>query len=156
MSSRTDGRPPDPLTIELDLACPAAHAFAVWTTRIGSWWPADHTVSGRPERVVLQGHVGGRIYERTGEGVEHDWGRVTAWEPPARLAYTWLLGGTPGTATEVEIHFRPRGADTSRVEIVHTGWERLGRDAGERRDRNRHGWATLLPHYVTATSNGSP
>jgi hypothetical protein len=25
----------------------------------------------------MQGRVGGRIYERTAEGVEHDWGEVT-------------------------------------------------------------------------------
>jgi uncharacterized protein YndB with AHSA1/START domain len=156
VSARADGHATDPLRIELDLACPAGHAFTVWTTRIGSWWPADHTVSGRPEQIVLQGHVGGRIFERTSEGVEHDWGRVTAWEPPARLAYTWHLGSTPEAATEVEIRFRPHGDDTSRVEIAHSGWERLGSAAGDGRDRNRHGWATLLPQFLAATTNGSP
>jgi hypothetical protein len=46
------------------------------------------------------------------------------------------------------------GAAT-RVEIEHRGWERLGAQGEEWRDRNRGGWRTLLPHYV-ATIEGRP
>ena len=28
----------------------AEHAFSVWTSGIGTWWPPDHTVTGRAER----------------------------------------------------------------------------------------------------------
>ena len=67
-----------PLRISFDVACPAEHAFALWTSRIGTWWPPDHTVTGEPGlAVVLEGGVGGRIYERTAAGTEHDWGQVT-------------------------------------------------------------------------------
>ena len=72
MSIPTGDSATSPLTMELDLAYPAEHAFTVWTTRISTWWPHDHTVSGDPEQIVLQGHVGGQIFERTREGVEHD------------------------------------------------------------------------------------
>lgn len=35
-------------------------------------------MTGGPDlEIVMQGRVGGRIYERTAEGVEHDWGEVT-------------------------------------------------------------------------------
>ena len=91
--------------------------------------------AGRPD-VVLQGGVGGRIYERTADGVEHDWGEVTVWEPPTRLAYLWHLGRDRADATEVEIRFLAQGAAATRVEIEHRGWERLGSSAGEWRDRN--------------------
>jgi hypothetical protein len=50
-----------------------------WTERIGTWWPADHTISGAPVAVVLEGRIGGRIYERTAQGGEHDCGVVTVW-----------------------------------------------------------------------------
>ena len=36
------------------------------------------------------------------------------------------------------------------VQIEHRGWERLGADGPEWRERNRGGWSTLLPHYVRA------
>ena len=110
----------------VDVACPAEHAFTVWTAGIGTWWPADHTVTGeRGLRVVLEPRVGGRIYERTPVGAEHEWGEVTAWEPPSRLAYLWFLRADRADATDVEIRFIATGAGT-RVEIEHRGWERLG------------------------------
>lgn len=102
----------EPLRMSFDVDCPAEHAFTVWTAGIGTWWPADHTVSGEPGlTVVMQGGVGGRIYERTRDGVEHDWGEVTVWNPPTRLVYLWHLRRDRSDATEVEIRFRPAEAD---------------------------------------------
>jgi uncharacterized protein YndB with AHSA1/START domain len=144
-----------PLTMSFDVACPAGHAFTVWTGKIGSWWPPDHTVSGRKDAaIVMENGVGGRIYERTPDGTEHDWGEITAWEPPRRLAYLWHLGRGRRDATEVEIRFVPRGESATRIEIEHRGWERLGAEAGTWRDRNRIGWQSLLPHFIAASTTG--
>jgi hypothetical protein len=143
-----------PLKITFDVACSREHAFDVWTTRIGTWWPPDHTVSGQAELVVLQGVVGGRIYERGTDGREHDWGHVTLWEPPTQLAYLWHLGADPSSATEVEIQFHSQGEAGTRIEIEHRGWERLGRAGEEWRDRNQAGWAALLPHFQAAIERG--
>lgn len=97
----------DPLRFTVDVACSSEHAFVTWTSEIGTWWPPDHTVTGQAERVVLQEGIGGRIYERGPDGVEHEWGEVTVWEPPSRLAYLWHIGRGRAEATEVEIHFLP-------------------------------------------------
>jgi uncharacterized protein YndB with AHSA1/START domain len=142
--------PIEPLRLAFDVDCPPERAFMVWTERIAAWWPADHTASGEPNlQVVLEGHIGGRIYERTSGGAEHDWGEVTAWDPPHRFAYLWHLRRDRTDATEVEIRFVPDGAAT-RVEIEHRGWERLGAEGRAWRDRNMGGWSTLLPHYIEA------
>ncbi len=62
-----------PLRMSFDLACSAEHAFSVWTSGLGTGWPPDHTVTGQADLViVLQSGVGGRIYERTSDGVEYD------------------------------------------------------------------------------------
>ena len=144
----------EPLSLRLELACSPEHAFAVWTSRIDSWWPADHTVTGQPGvEVVLEGRLGGRIYERTADGTEHDWGEVTLWEPPHRLGYLWHLRRDRADATDVEIRFLPTVGRRTVVEIEHRGWERLGTDADVWRDRNRMGWSTLLPHYSTAAES---
>jgi uncharacterized protein YndB with AHSA1/START domain len=142
----------EPIRLSFEVDCPADHAFDVWTARIAQWWPKDHTVSAEDDlTVVLEGRRGGRIFERRRSGLEHDWGEVTIWEPPTRLGYTWHLNRDRADATEVEIRFIPRGASTT-VEIEHRGWERLGAEGEDWRDRNRAGWATLLPHYVVATA----
>jgi hypothetical protein len=140
----------DPLHITFDVACPAEHAFRTWTAGLGTWWPPDHTVSGQPADVVLQGGVGGRIYERAADGTEHEWGEVTVWQPPTRLAYLWYLGRDRADATEVEIRFQPQEGNT-RVDITHRGWERAGEPW---RDRNQAGWQTLLPHYRKEIARG--
>jgi uncharacterized protein YndB with AHSA1/START domain len=102
--------------------------------------------------VVLEPRPGGRIFERTAAGAEHEWGKVTIWEPPSRLVYLWHLRRDRADATEVEIRFLPLGQATTRVEIEHRGWEALGAGGEESRDRNHGGWATLLPHYVAAVA----
>ena len=143
----------EPIRIAFEVDCPAAHAFETWTARIATWWPADHTVSAEAGlTVVLEGRPGGRIFERTREGVEYEWGEVTVWEPPRRLAYLWHLRRDRADATEVEIRFIDRGDASTLVEIDHRGWERLGADGASWRDRNHGGWATLLPHFVAAVA----
>jgi len=144
----------EPLRLAFEVDCEPDHAFMVWTERIGQWWPADHTASVQPRlQVVLEGRVGGRIFERTEEGVEHEWGEVTLWEPPHRFVYLWHLRRDREDATEVEIRFIPHAAAT-RVVIEHRGWERLGMEEGRTwRDRNMGGWSTLLPHYIAAADH---
>lgn len=143
----------EPLRLAFDVACSAEHAFSVWTAGIGAWWPADHTVTGEAALVVLETAAGGRIYERTAAGVEHDWGEVTVWEPPTRLGYLWHLRRDRADATEVEIRFVKQGDVATRIEIEHRGWERLGAGGQDWRDRNRVGWETLLPHYLAAVES---
>jgi uncharacterized protein YndB with AHSA1/START domain len=141
--------------MSFDVACPPDHAFRLWTSRIGTWWPPDHTVTGDSGIVVvLEEGVGGRIYERAPDGVEHDWGEVTVWKPPARLAYLWHLRQDRADATEVEVRFVSQGDAGTRIEIEHRGWERLGAGGEQPRERNRAGWETLLPHYLDAVAKG--
>jgi uncharacterized protein YndB with AHSA1/START domain len=144
-----------PLELAFEVACRPATAFSMWTTRPSIWWPVDHSVSGeRGLKVVFEERVGGRIFERTPSGAEHEWGRITAWEPPSRLAYTWHLRFAPEDATDVEIRFVDAGGDRTRVEIVHGGWERLGERAPQLREGNRLGWTSVFPHFAEAIERG--
>ncbi|MHC5794900.1 SRPBCC domain-containing protein [Lacisediminihabitans sp. FW035] len=140
----------DPLRISFEVGCTAAHAFHIWTDRIDSWWPRNHTATNLAGSVIgLEKHVGGRLFERALDGQEHVWGTVTAWQPPERFAYRWHIRREPADATDVDIHFVPIG-DRTRVDIVHSGWENLGAAGPNWRDLNRGGWDGVLPHFVTA------
>ena len=77
------------LRFDFVVACPPEHAFDVWTSRIDTWWPRDHTVGDAVSVQLVEG-IGGRIFELDADGTEHDWGRVTAWDRPA----AWPIPGT--------------------------------------------------------------
>jgi len=141
----------EPLHISFQVECSVEHAFDVWTRRISTWWPVSHSVSGeRGLQIVLEPHIGGRIFERTATGNEHEWGEVTVWEPPHRLGYMWHLRQDRADWTDVEITFRPIDASTTLVEIEHRGWERLGARGPDARNANQAGWSGLVPHFVEA------
>ena len=65
---------------------------------------------------------------------------------------TWVTQSVPAgaDATEVDITFTPRTQSSTRVDIEHRGWERLGVEGPQWREANVGGWAALLPHYVAA------
>jgi len=84
-------QPIEPIVVQIEVRRGIQDAFRLFTEDIGGWWPvAGHAV--RPDQVaavVLEGRVGGRLYERWHDGGEADWGQVLAWEPPTRLLLTW-------------------------------------------------------------------
>jgi uncharacterized protein YndB with AHSA1/START domain len=125
-----------------------ADAFRRFTEGMADWWPvATHSTSRSAESTVrLEGKAGGRLYEVDADGHEHLWGNVTAWDPPRRLTFTWHPGRGIDTRQEVAITFTPAG-DGTRLDLVHSGWERLGAKAtGTRADYDR-GWDYVLGCY---------
>lgn len=140
----------EPIELEFTVDCSPEHAFEVWATKTSLWWPRGHSISGDAGLTVsFEPRPGGRIYEQTQDGVVHDWGEVLAWEPPHRLTYLWHIYGDRSVATEVEIRFSGAAGATT-VTIVHRGWERLGAAGPSLQQRNRKGWAGLIPAYRQA------
>ncbi len=141
----------EPLRISLFVQCGVDHAFRVFTERASWWWPRTHSVSREPGlTVTFEPSVGGRIFERTPGGAEFDWGEILVWDPPHRLGYLWHIRSDRAEATEVQIRFVAVPDGTTRLDIVHTGWDRWG-DAGQtRRNANEKGWGGVLPHYGAA------
>jgi uncharacterized protein YndB with AHSA1/START domain len=138
-----------PITLSFEVACDQTHAFDLWAVRTSLWWPHSHSRSGDPElTVVFEPRVGGRIFERTPDGTEFEWGEVLLWDRPHRLAYLWHIYGDRSQASNVTIDFEARSGGTL-VSIVHTGWDRI-EPGPELRERNVVGWSGLLPHFENA------
>ena len=77
-------------------------------------------------------------------GVEADWGVVTTWEPPARVAFDWNPSPHDRPYTEVEVTFAATETGT-RVELSHRHWERLGEELGADFHSNYDsGWAHIF------------
>lgn len=130
------------------VACSPERAFETFTTGIGRWWPLHrHSVLDDAATVVFEARAGGRIYERSERGEEATWGEVVAWEPPARVVYSWNPTNRP-TSTEVEVRFIAEG-DGTRVDLEHRGWERLA-DGAQARPSYDTGWDGVLTRYADA------
>ena len=146
----------EPLRLSFTVACDAAHAFQMFTEKASLWWPYAHSVSAEPGiTVTFEPRVGGRIYERTPVNTEYDWGEIVVWAPPQRLAYLWHIRLDRSQATEVEVAFTQLEDGTTRVDIEHGGWDRLGTDAQNRRDGNQRGWDGLLSSYRAACATNN-
>ena len=127
------------------------HTFDVFVRRFHEWWPT-HTHSlglERVQRVVVEEQVGGRVYEVWDDGTERTWGTVLVFDHPRRFRITWDIAA----GTEVEVTFRSLGPALTRVDLEHSGWERLTADqlaAATRRGSYHEGWAKILQLYLAA------
>jgi hypothetical protein len=131
--------------------CTPEHAFHVYTERMSDWWPFEgHSLFDDDQAtIVWEGRVGGRVYERRESGEEGLWGTLLVWDPPHELAMTWHPDRGEETAQELRIRFTAEG-DGTRVDVVHTGWERSGADFLERVASYDEGWGMVLRLFAEA------
>jgi uncharacterized protein YndB with AHSA1/START domain len=126
---------------------PADRAFRAFTDEIGQWWPLDKGFSFGGELakdMFMEGREGGRLYERFSDGNEYLYGNVLAYEPPTRVVFSWP--SEAAEPTEVEVRFTPEGEST-RVDLEHRGFERLGEQAEKASGEYDQGWVEVLGHF---------
>src|SRR5262245_29289665 len=83
-------------------------AFKLFCEDIGEWWPRGFAEGSK---LALDRRIGGRLYERRTDGSEYEIGRVTAYEPPLLVAFTWKAPSWDHS-TQVEIRFNQEGQGT--------------------------------------------
>lgn len=124
-------------------------AFRRFTAEIGSWWPVRSHSLGQKDvtTCVFEGRVGGKIYEVWRDGRRIEWGEVLSWNPPHGVTFTWHPGQARDVAQQVELRFTTVGKDT-RLDLVHSGWERLGKAASRTRNGYNLGWNYVLRRWA--------
>ena len=134
-----------PIEKSVVVRCDPARAFEAFTAEIGQWWPLQmfSVAQGNARTATIEPKAGGRIYETAADGSTHDWGRVLSWSPPSGFAMTWHPGRAADPHTVVELSFAAEDGAT-RVRLVHRGWETLGKDGAESRERYNGGWDMVL------------
>jgi uncharacterized protein YndB with AHSA1/START domain len=135
----------------------AEQAFTVFTERFGDFKPPEHNLlAAAIAETVFEPHVGGHIYDRAGGGSECRWARILAYEPPARVVFSWDISPQwqvetdPELTSEVEVRFFAEGPDRTRVELEHRHLDRHGpgwQSAREGVDSDQ-GWPLYLARYA--------
>lgn len=109
-------------------------AFAAFVDEIGAWWRPSSLFQTTPRPGVLsfEPGKGGRLIETRAGGKVFEIGRIVAWEPPRRLAFSWRQASfPPDFHTEVEVGFEAIGEET-RVSIEHRGFDRVPAESAAR------------------------
>jgi Activator of Hsp90 ATPase homolog 1-like protein len=123
--------PSDKVTVTAFVEVSPADAFEVFTTEIDQWWrrgPGYRVAGNQPGVLHLEPKLGGRLFEEYAQGLLHEVGTITAWDPPSHLAFDWRsVTFVPGETTTVEIRFVASGRGT-RVTLEHRGWSTIRGD----------------------------
>lgn len=144
--------------VALRVAVPRAQAFDIFVNEIGAWWQPNNlfrTASRKPGHLAFEGADDGQrvLVERAEHGDAFEIGRVLAWEPPARLVFSWRQANfPPELTTEVEVRFDPVDDAVTRVSVEHRGFHLVPADSAARHGfpdaalqmRLAEWWQTLL------------
>ncbi len=163
------GIPGDQATVTVTVAVPPADAFRTFVEDIDLWWgqgPRYRLGDRNTGALRFEPRLGGRLFEtfQSGSGPQLvEFGRITAWEPPARLSFEWRNANfAPAEKTFVDISF-DRIEGGTRVTLCHSGWASLRADHPA-----RHGletaafvrmtglwWGELLSSYRTRAAGAA-
>jgi uncharacterized protein YndB with AHSA1/START domain len=139
-------------------------AFTVFTENFGDFKPLEHNLMQSPiARTVFEPQAGGHIVDIAEDGSECRWARVLAYEPPARLVFTWDIGPDwqivthADNASEVEVRFIAETPQRTRVELEHRNIDRHGPGWEAVRDgiATDEGWPLYLERYAALLAEGS-
>jgi uncharacterized protein YndB with AHSA1/START domain len=146
----------------ITVATSQQQAFDMFTSGMTDWWLRESHRIGAvvPEAVVVEPRSGGRWFERAPDGTECDWGRVLEWEPPSRVLLAWHLDADwqydpePAKSTRIDVQFLTEGPETTRVELVHSGFEVHGERSQEVHTAidGPGGWSGLLARFEEAAN----
>ncbi len=132
-----------------------ARAFELFAGDLARWWPLAQFHTGPdPVDCKIEPQVGGRVFERAKDGKVSVWGHVLAYEPPHRLSFSWLVGLSAEAEQLIDIRFTAEGGGT-RVELTHSGWEKLGDAAAALRERYDTGWGMLIERCFADYANAA-
>jgi uncharacterized protein YndB with AHSA1/START domain len=147
--------PVPPIVKSVTVCAAPARAFALFAERFARWWPLARVHTGPdPVDCAIEPRVGGRVFERAADGRETLWGTVLVYDPPHRLAFSWAVELRAGQEQLVEIRFTAEDSGT-RVELTHSGWEKLGDAAAIQRERYDRGWGTVFERHFVEYANST-
>jgi uncharacterized protein YndB with AHSA1/START domain len=145
--------PVPPVVKTVTVRAAPARAFALFADDFARWWPLARVHTGPdPADCAIEPRVGGRVFERAADGRETAWGTVMAYDPPHRLAFSWIVELPAGMEQLVEIRFTAEDRGTT-VGLTHSGWEKLGEAAASLRERYERGCGNVFERCFVDYAN---
>ena len=140
----------EPIQQSVHVDCPIEEVFRLFTEAFAEWWPLTlYSIAGaEAKRCFLEPWIGGRVFERTTSGEEHEWGSVAAWNPPEHLRLSWHPGGHDDRSQTVDVEFRT-DAQGTQVTVTHTGWETPGVAVCSLGRNGTEMWSAILGHHFS-------
>jgi uncharacterized protein YndB with AHSA1/START domain len=133
-------------------------AFEAFTTEISEWWRPNMLFQFTEQdtgALSFEPGVGGRFLMLRSDGSKFEIGRITAWNPPSELAFSWRQQSfSADQKTEVLVRFEAAG-DETRVTVEHFGWDAIPREHVARHRfpldvfqlRHAEWWQSLLGRF---------
>lgn len=123
-------------------------AFDLFTENLAQWWPSEsHSLSAGegaiPNDVQVDRYEGGHITETKHDGETGRWGTITKWDEGRAIGISWYVGRSEDEATDLEVVFTPTDMGT-RIELTHSGFDRLGDAAVAMHGNYEKGWDFVL------------
>jgi uncharacterized protein YndB with AHSA1/START domain len=122
---------PSSILVALRIKAAPDRVFDAFTREIALWWRPNGLFQFTPRSpgmLAFEEGVGGRFTETLPNGTVFEIGRITAWSPPTRLAFTWRQATfAEDQVTHVDVRFESAG-DETRVTVEHRGWDSVPAD----------------------------
>lgn len=130
MSTETDETV---VRLSIVVEAPLERAFRTFVDDFNSIKPREHNLMAvEIAETVFEPRVGGHIYDRGVDGSVCRWARVLAYEPPARLVFSWDISPRwqvetdPARTSEVEVRFTAETPERTRLDLEHRNIDRHG------------------------------
>lgn len=137
-----------PIETRARVNCPVEDAFRLFTEHLSDWWPlAAYSLARDAESCAIEPWIGGRLFERTRAGQERNWGTVTVWDPPHRIAFAWHPGAAYDGTQTVEVEFHADAVGTE-VILTHSGWSAQAPQASARLAVIEHCYSRFVEDQV--------
>ncbi len=137
-----------PIEKTLNVPLRPKQAFDLFTKNLHKWWPLEsHSLSAGdgelPKSVDVETREGGYITETKHDGKTGRWATITKWDEGRALGVSWYVGRSEEEATDLEVIFISTDTGT-RIELTHSGFDRLGDAATAMAGNYQTGWDFVL------------
>ncbi len=146
------------VAFEVSIRAPRDRVWTALTEETNNWWPKDFFSAENPAGFVIEGQLGGRVYEAWNGGGGVLWGTVVVWSPGYRM--TWACEMYPDWTgpgrSFVTFDLEERGVETI-VKVQDSG---LCINANQAANSLGSGWQRLIgthfKSYVEAAMWSAP